>query len=261
VNALLSVAPYRRLVIAHRGNSARAPENTMEAFQQAVALGVDAMEFDVRLTKDGRAVVMHDPTVDRTTSGTGAIAELTLAQIRGLDAGARFTLDKGASTPYAGRGIVAPTLEEVLDAFPTVPVIIELKTPDVSSEVRRIVLDQRVKERCTVATLGERALDLFEGSGISLGATNAQMRALLWHGYLRRTPPRARVPFQMISAPTTHGRIPLPIGGWAKILEPLGVPVHVWTVDDPDHARRLWAKGVRGILTNDPATMLSAARS
>ncbi|MEP7346625.1 MAG: glycerophosphodiester phosphodiesterase family protein [Gemmatimonadaceae bacterium] len=259
MNVLLSVGSHRRLVVAHRGNSARAPENTMEAFQQSASLGVDGMEFDVRLTRDGRAIAMHDATVDRTTNGSGAVAALTLAQIRAFDAGARFTRDGGHTRPYAGRGIVAPTLEEVLDAFPSVPCIIEIKSLDVSAEVRRIVLDQRATDRCVVGSFVEHALDPFAGSGIPVGATTSQMRALLWQGYLRQ--PVRRVPFQLVSTPATYRHIPLPIGGWVRILEPLGIPVHVWTVDDTDVARRLWAKGARAILSNDPATMLQVARS
>jgi len=228
----------------------------MESFQQAVSMGVDGLEFDVRLTRDGRAIVMHDATIDRTTSGSGSVAQLSLSQIQAFDAGARFTAD-GSATPYAGRGIVAPLLEEVLNAFPAVPCIIEIKTPDVSAEVRRIVLDLRAKKRCVVGSFVDRALELFAGSGIPLGASTSQMRALLRQGCLRQPVPR--VPFQLVSAPMTYRHIPLPIGGWVKILEPLGVPVHVWTVDDPRVALRLWVKGVRGILTNDPAVMLAAA--
>jgi glycerophosphoryl diester phosphodiesterase len=201
---------------------------------------------------------MHDPTVDRTTSGSGTVAQMTLAQIRALDAGARFVARTTGGRPYAGRGIAAPTLQEVLDAFPSLPCIIEIKTPDASAEVRRIVLDQHVPGRCVVSSFVERALDPFEASGIPVGATPSQLRELLWHGVLRRSLPR--VPFQMVSASTAHRHLPLPIGGWAQILEPLGVPVHVWTVDDVPKARRLWAKRVRGILTNDTATMIGAAR-
>jgi glycerophosphoryl diester phosphodiesterase len=259
VNSLLSVAPYRRLVIAHRGNSVHAPENTIEAFQQAVALGADGMEFDVRLTGDGHAIVIHDATVERTTNGTGLVAQMTLAQIRALDAGARFVAHNEGGTPYAGRGIVVPTLQEVLDAFPSVPCIVEIKSPDASAEVRRIILEARAQERCVVCSFVERALDPFEASGIPIGAMTSQLRGLIWQGYLRRS--LASIPFQMVSVPTSYHHLPLPIGGWARILEPLGVPVHVWTVDDADDARRLWAKGVRGILTNDTASMLRAARA
>lgn len=229
----------------------------MEAFRQAVAAGADAIEFDVRLTRDGRVVVMHDPTVDRTTSGSGAVADLTLAQIRSLDAGVRFTSVDGTASSYAGRGITAPTLEDVLDAFPTLPCIIEIKTPTVSAEVRRLVIDRGAADRCVVGSFVDDALDLFRGSGIAVGASTAEMKALYWRAFWRLPVPR--VSFQLVSAPTEYGHIPLPIAGYVRILKPLGVPVHVWTVDDPQAALELWAKGVQGILTNDPVTMLRAA--
>ena len=87
-------------VIAHRGGPKYAPENTLAAFQNAIALGVDWLEFDVQMTQDGELVVIHDDTVDRTTDGTGAVRDLTLAQIRALD---------------AGQGQQAPTFKEVVD--------------------------------------------------------------------------------------------------------------------------------------------------
>ena len=76
--------------VAHRGASGNNPENTLRAFQKALEIGVDEIELDLRSTRDGHLVVMHDATVDRTTDGTGAIGELTLAEIRALDAGRMF---------------------------------------------------------------------------------------------------------------------------------------------------------------------------
>ncbi|HMA22440.1 MAG TPA: glycerophosphodiester phosphodiesterase family protein, partial [Gemmatimonadaceae bacterium] len=96
--------PAVRLVIAHRGTSAHFPENTAAAFDHAVSLGVDAIEFDLRISRDGAVVVIHDPTVDRTTDGTGAVAELSLAELKRLDAGARFTRD-GRTFPWRGQGL------------------------------------------------------------------------------------------------------------------------------------------------------------
>lgn len=235
------------------------PENTIESFRQAIALGVDAIEFDVHLTRDAQAVVIHDPTLDRTTSGHGRIAELELTEIRAHDAGARFTPDGGRTFPYAGRGLVAPTLAEVLETFPGIPCIIEIKTPAASPEVLRVIRNLGAQDRCIPSSFVDAALDVFHGTGIPIGASTRHLRDILWRGYLRR--PVSAVPFQIVSMPTHHGLLPLPVGGFAKILEPLGVPVHVWTVDNPDVARRLWASGVRGILTNDPATMLAAADS
>src|SRR6185295_1415172 len=86
-NPMLDVAA--RLVIAHRGNRVRTPENTIESLREAVSLGVDALEFDVRSTRDGIPVLMHDATVDRTTDGTGKVGDLTRAEVGALNAGAR----------------------------------------------------------------------------------------------------------------------------------------------------------------------------
>src|SRR4029077_21200970 len=92
--------PAARPVIAHRGNSAHAPENTFVSFDQAIALGVDALEFDVRLTRTHRVVGIHDATVDRTTNGSGAVVDHSFDELRALDAGARFTAANGAAAPY-----------------------------------------------------------------------------------------------------------------------------------------------------------------
>jgi hypothetical protein len=95
--------PGRRLIIAHRGASAEAPENTLEAFQLGLDQGADALEMDVRLTQDGEAVVIHDPTLDRTTDRGGVVAELTLQQVQAA---------------RAGGGGQIPTFRSVLEAFP-----------------------------------------------------------------------------------------------------------------------------------------------
>lgn len=96
--------PY---VAAHRGDGASGPENTLAAFRGAVAAGSDLVEADVRLTADGVPVLMHDPTVDRTTDGSGRVADLTFAELRALDAGSWFS--------PASAGLRVPTFEELLD--------------------------------------------------------------------------------------------------------------------------------------------------
>ena len=97
-------------VCAHRGDKQYYPENTVPAFKSAVEKGAQMVEFDVKLTKDGKMVIMHDPTVDRTTNGTGAVADLTFEEIRNLDAGVKF------DPKFAGTKV--PTLEESLDCLP-----------------------------------------------------------------------------------------------------------------------------------------------
>lgn len=110
----------RPLIMGHRGAMGHAPENTMASFKKAVEMGVEAIELDVHLSKDGKLVVIHDETVDRTTNGKGEVADLTLAELQALDAGSWFAPE------FAGERI--PTLEEVLTwARDRVPVVIEVK--------------------------------------------------------------------------------------------------------------------------------------
>src|SRR5215210_856955 len=113
--------------LAHRGASTLAPENTLEAFRIALEAGAGGLELDVHTTSDGQLVVIHDPIVDRTTNGTGAVSEMTIDELRGLDAGYGFSPDGGPSRPYRGRGVRVPTLEEVLEEFPGVALNIDIK--------------------------------------------------------------------------------------------------------------------------------------
>ena len=110
-------SPGPPLAIGHRGAAGVAPENTLPGLRHAVEVGADAVEFDLQVTRDDRLVLLHDPTVDRTTDGSGEVEDLTLQEVRGLDAGHAFTPDRGASFPHRGRGVGIPTLEEALEAL------------------------------------------------------------------------------------------------------------------------------------------------
>src|SRR5215212_4458754 len=168
-----------RPVIGHRGNRAYAPENTIESFAQAVAAGADAIEFDVHVSADGIAVVHHDPTVERTTDGRGSIGRLTFDQLRELDAGANFTLDKGKSFPYRGKGHRIPSLDEVIEAFPSTPLLIELKTPLAATSVRRSIESHKAEERTLVDSYYPEALRLFANSSIAYGADRDDVARLM----------------------------------------------------------------------------------
>ncbi len=102
--------------IAHQGGRGLWPENTLYAFDHAKDLGVDVLEMDLRATFDGEIVVMHDATIDATTEGSGRVDEMSLAEIRELDAGYRFK-DASGAFPHRGAGLTVPTIEEVLSTF------------------------------------------------------------------------------------------------------------------------------------------------
>lgn len=240
-------------IVGHRGNAARAPENTIVSFRQAVELGVDALELDVHVSSDGHVVVIHDSTLDRTTDGSGRVERLTLAEIQRVDAGARFTPDHGTTWPYRGRGLVIPTLDEVFRAFPDTPLLIEVKADAAAGPTRELIERHGAKDRCVVASFREVAMDVFRTSGIAQGASRRETAQLLWRAVFRA--PVGRVDFAVMCMPPVHRGLPLPVGGFVRLLEPLGVPVHCWTIDDIAQARRLRRVGVRGIISNDPGAM------
>jgi glycerophosphoryl diester phosphodiesterase len=247
-----------RPIVGHRGNALHAPENTLESFRQAVEIGVDALELDVHLSADNHLVVIHDPTLDRTTDRSGRVDRSTLAEIRAADAGARFTKDRGGTHPYAGKGIVIPTLDEVMESFPTMPLLIEIKARNASRATRDVIARHAAERRCIVASFEERAMDAFPGSGIAQGGSRRDTARLLWRAALRI--PVRRVGFNVLCMPPSHRGLPLPVAGYVAILEPLGVPVHCWTIDSVDEAQRLRRAGVRGIISNDPGGMKAGLR-
>jgi glycerophosphoryl diester phosphodiesterase len=255
MNALLD--PAAKLVIAHRGNSAFYPENTLESFRQGMALGADALEFDVRLSSDGEAVVIHDPTLDRTTDGTGAVSALTTGELQRLDAGHRFTRDGGRTFPFRGRGFTIPTLESVLSAFPGVHMVVEIKTREASAEAMRLLAGAGAAGRCLIGSFDEEAIAPFRGTPFAHSGSRRELIRL----YARALAPGgpSRLPYQALAIPPWFKGIPLPVMRLARMARRAGATTHVWTVDDPVRARRYWAGAVNGIITNDPGTILSSA--
>jgi glycerophosphoryl diester phosphodiesterase len=246
-----------RPVVAHRGDSAHAPENTLEALQEGVSLRADALECDVHLSKDGHVVVIHDSTVERTTNGAGAVARLTLAELRRLDAGYRFTRDGGRSFPWRGRAVAIPTLEDVLHAFPAVPLIIEVKTAAASAAARLLLERCGATARCLIGSFFAAALAPFRDSGIAHTASRDEVLRLYARALLPGGP--RRLSYQALCIPPVSHGIPLPVLRFARMARAAGVPTHVWTVDDPARARHYWNGGVNAIITNDPAAIRTAA--
>ena len=242
--------PERRPVVGHRGNAAHAPENTMESFRQALAAGAECVELDVRLSADGVPVVMHDPTLDRTTDSTGAVASLSAEQLRAADAGARFTRDGGRTFPYRGKGLRIPTLEEVLTELAQVPLLLEIKTPQVSPAARRVIERLGAEWRCVVESFDVRAIDPFRGSRVAIGASRTDVARLL-HRIVTRRPVRS-LPYAVMCLPPRLRGVRLPIGSLVRLTRPAGCLVHLWTINDPEEARYLWTIGVRGIVSDDP---------
>ncbi len=242
-----------RPVVAHRGGRARGPENTLEAMRLGIAAGADAIELDVHRCADGDVVVIHDATVDRTTDGRGAVGEMTLADLRSLDAGCRFVPKSGARTANAAR---IPTLAQVLGEFPETPIIIELKTAAASAGTLALIKHHDAKSRCIVDSFHADALEVFRGSGIARGPSRNGVARLIARSFLRTRWPGAEL--DAVCIPRNYRGLPLPIARIARLLRRENKPTHIWTVNDPREALELWRLGVAGIITDDVAAIVAA---
>lgn len=232
------------VIFAHRGASAHGPENTLAAFRLAVQQGAPAIELDVKLTADQQVVVMHDATVDRTTDGSGKVSRMTLAEIKSLDAGSWFDV------AFAGEPV--PTLEEVLAELPADLLInIELTnytTPfdSLVYQVVRLVRRFNAAERVLFSSFfpqnllraGRLLPDVPRAILTWPGRAGALMRG--WLG--NRVAPAILHPF---IGDTTEELI--------QKAHKRNRRVHVWTVNEADDMRRLYAAGVDGLFTDDPA--------
>ena len=239
------------MLVAHRGGARLAPENTLVAFEQARdRWRADMLEMDVRLTRDGHVVVIHDPTVDRTTDGSGPVSELTLREIRDLDAGYRFQDFSGAHS-FRGRGVRVPTLEEVLVAFTDVWINVECKEPPAARPLAEVVARHGAEHRVLIAAEQERSR---RGAAGYVGPWGTSRPQGLLFFLLHRLPG---------GSPYTPGADILQVPEWWKgvrVVTPrfvreahrLNIPVQVWTVDDEEVMHRLLDWGIDGIQTDRP---------
>lgn len=251
-------AAYTRLlpqggpaVLAHAGGALLWPDNTLTAFAGAASLGADVLELDVHETADGEFVVIHDDTVDRTTDGTGAVAEMTLAELRELDAGYRFTTDGGRTHPYRGRGVRIPTIEEVLETTGDLPLTIELKTAAAQEPLFRALRRFGAEHRVVVAGLHDAfrsRIDEFPGP---VSASLEQFRRFVLLHRLRLSG-FYRPPFDVAQVPDSWQGKDYLDAGLIAALRAHGIPVHVWTVNDVQRMRKFLDDGAAGIVTDRP---------
>ncbi|MEQ8857590.1 MAG: glycerophosphodiester phosphodiesterase [Pseudomonadales bacterium] len=245
------------MVIAHQGGDGLRPSNTLLAFQHAVDLGVDVLEMDVHQTRDGALVLMHDATVDRTTDASGAVADLTLEQVKALDAAYRWPYDT-LTPPYRGRGVRVPTLNEVIERFPQLRYNVEIK-PE-SADTAKALCAQLTRldaaRRTLVASFHETALEAFRDACPAV-ATSAYRAEVSWF-YVQY-----RLGFVGLARPRMAAlQLPMRRDGYdfsdPEFIAATAQRVHLdfWTVNDVDDMRLLVARGAGGIITDRPDLLL-----
>ena len=226
--------PVRPLVIAHRGFSGAAPENTLPSFRKALSSGADALEFDLRLTKDSRVVVIHDETVDRTTDGSGKVRSFPFSRLRTLDAGSWY------DAPFRGARI--PSLEEVLA---------------LGKGCRLLLLDTKDQD---TGWIGQHEGVLRKFPILVASEFDPFLRAV------KRSYPWVRTALtaekvsdlaraKRLGCSAIDPRYRLVDRAFMKEARSAGLEVYPWTVNAPKEAKRLAALGVDGVITNHPGPM------
>ena len=251
------------VVFAHRGGAEVAPENTLEAFREAEALGNVVLECDVHACADGTAVLMHDRTVNRTTDGSGRVVRQSTADLQRLDAGHGFTPD-GRTFPWRGRGVRVPTLAELYETCPDCPVAIELKADHRGSAraVWRAIEAAGAQGRTLVAANDTTTIRRFRAAS---GGT-VPTAAAIWEfaGFVLLAALGlhlcCRLPYQGLQPPDTFLGLRILTPWLVERAHEAGLRVDVWTIDDEADMRRLLAWGVDGIMTDRPDLLAGVLR-
>lgn len=232
----------RPLAFAHRGGSALAPENTMAAFDNAMALGADGLELDVHLSSDQAVIVHHDATLDRTTSLAGPIAMRTRREL-------------------AAAGV--PLLADVLERHPGARIIVEMK---VNSEALaraavEVVRASKAQHRVCLGSFGSRVVSAVRrlDPAIATSASREEVRRALYRSWCGL--PRARAAYQGYQVPERSGATRVVSPRFVRHAHRVGLSVQVWTVDTEDDARRLLDWGVDGLITDRPDVIMPICRS
>jgi glycerophosphoryl diester phosphodiesterase len=242
---------------AHRGGAKVVPENTIEGFREGFAMGGGVVECDVHASAEGTIVVIHDAVVDRTTDGSGPVAQKTAPELQNLDAGYRFSPDGGSTFPWRAKGVKIPTLEDLYEAFPDAPFNLEIKGH--RSGIEETVFGQieaaGATERTLVVSDNRDTISRFRRVSQGKVATASSTVELLcyWILHLLHLGGLYDPPFQALQPPEKYkGIVPVVTRRFVRKAHDRGLRVDVWTIDDEPAMRRLLSFGVDGIMTDRP---------
>jgi glycerophosphoryl diester phosphodiesterase len=242
--------------VAHRGGSGSYPEDTLYAFERAVANdGTDLLELDVHTSADGVLVVHHDDDLDRTTDGSGPIHALTFEQIRELDAAYWFDPEGTGTYPLRGQGVMIPTLLEVLERFGDTPLSIEAKQidPPLVDELTAMVVDFGRVDSVLLASFDDATIEAISDNlpDVAVNYGENATRCVVFQHTLQAgwgACPNADV----LTVPPESSGITVITPRLLDSAHARGVAVYAWTIDDPDEMNELLDMGVDGIMTDRP---------
>lgn len=255
------------MVIAHRGGSTL-PENTIPAFKHSEQIGVDVLEFDIHMTKDGHLVAIHDFTVDRTTNGTGTVDSFTLEELEQLDAGYYFT-DRDGKYPFRNEGITIPTVAEIFDQFSHMYMNVEIKAQypkDGASEIEaklwQLIQQYEMEDKVLLASFDQKIINKFNELAhrqvaIS-GGKNEVTKFVLLHKFFLSKLYHPKV--DALQVPTKASIFNLKDKKLIHGANNLHMQTHYWTINDEETMRELLQLGANGIITDDPELLIEVMK-
>lgn len=255
------LSPMPRIV-AHRGDSANYPENTLPAFLSGVRMGIDVIETDVHITRDGEIVIWHDPTLERNTDGEGALEIHTLKELKKLDAGYTFTKDGGNTYPFRGKGIQLCTLSEALEACPDERFNIDLKSQeeDIVERYIDVIRKHNAENRVCTASFHLNNLRKLRRLAPDLltSVSTLEVAPLVLKTKMHMLPAAfdRKIIFQV---PVRQYGITIINKRFIDEMHKRDAVVMVWTINEEEEMERLYKLGVDTIMTDDPALLIKTA--
>jgi glycerophosphoryl diester phosphodiesterase len=238
------------IAFAHRGGAGEAPENTLAAFEIAVALGYTYLETDAHITCDGVLVAFHDEDLDRVTDRTGAIAELRIAEVEAADAGYMFSPDDGRSFPFRDRGIQIPRLEELLVRWPDARINIDPKSDACVTALAALLDRLGAWDRVCIGSFSDRRLRWIRALGHGRACTSMGPWAVAVACLAATCRVMPHLGADCVQVPIRRGPVPIVTRRFVDAARRAGLPVHVWTVDDEATIEELLDIEVDGIMTD-----------
>jgi len=238
------------IALAHRGGAGEAPENTIAAFAIAVALGYRYVETDAHITRDGVLVAFHDDRLDRVTNRRGAIAELSIVEVEAADAGYRFSPDRGGSFPFRGRGIRVPRLEEVLVRWPGVRVNIDPKSDRCVGPLVALLDRLSAWERVCIGSFSDRRIRRLRTLSRGRACTSMGPRLVVLARLAATSGRMPRLGADCVQVPIRRGHFPIVTQRFVAAAHRVGLPVHVWTINEEATMEELLDLGVDGIMSD-----------
>lgn len=252
------------VVLAHRGGLSEAPEHTSVAFSKSAALGIHGFAIDIRLTKDEEIVVFHDEYLERTTDLSGRISDYTFDDLKKADAGYHFT-DASGHHPYRGKGETILSLRELLELYPHLLIVINLKdSPDtyegslMPSKLWRLLEELGVEDCVAVTSIYDEQIDrfnLYAQNRVAIGAGDSEVKKA-YASYTSKFGHLYNPKADFYRIPAKLGVFSLGLEGFIQFLDQLNIPVYFEGIEEKESCVKRLNAGASGFITDHPTSLM-----